>query len=77
MAEMKACLKRTGVPRVVHWAWQTMKDLSRAGCWAASMGVTRDALMNLAFHSAVMWANLKPRDSEMPDRSAGSTTKVS
>ncbi len=41
------------------------------------MGVTRDALMNLAFHSAVMWANLKPRDSEMPDRSAGSTTKVS
>ena len=51
---MKACLKRMGAPKVVHWAWQTMKDLSRAGCWAALMGVMRDALMNLAFRLAAM-----------------------
>ena len=57
-----------GVPRVAHlayWtmkdlsrfrhaAWWTTKDLSRDGHSAGMMVAMKDALINLAFHLAVM-----------------------
>ena len=42
------------VSRLDHLAHQTMKDLSRDGHLAGMMVATKDALMNLAFHLAVM-----------------------
>ena len=54
MAETKASLTLMAVPRVVHLACQTMKDVSTAGYLAGMMAVTKDALMNLDFHLAVM-----------------------
>ena len=54
MAETKASLTLMAVPRVVHLACQTTKDLSTAGYLAEMMAGTKDALMNLDFHLAVM-----------------------
>ena len=58
MAETKASLTLMAVPRVVHLACQTTKDVSTAGylagMMAGMMAVTKDALMNLDFHLAVM-----------------------
>ena len=64
MAEMKAYLKQMAPSRAPDWAWKTMKDLLRAGCWVGLIALTKGALMSLAFHLAVMWANRKWRDSE-------------
>ena len=54
MAEMMAYPRLMGASRVAHLAWWTMKDLSRDGHLAGMMVAMKDALINLAFHLAVM-----------------------